>query len=145
MSRETRGARAATLDLARVLVVDDNPTSRLTLQTVLEACGYRVDSAATAAEAVGKLEDQEYELVLSDMQMESPEAGLKVLAHAQMMAYQPATALITAESSDSGAQASDATVLVQPEDVAGLLSKVANLIGGRVNRMLTRQLRQTGN
>src|SRR5713226_1343560 len=82
-------------EVARVLVVDDDPTSRLTLQTVLEAGGYHVDSAASAAEAVGKLDEQEYELVLSDLQMESPEAGLKVLAHAKMMDYKPATAIVT--------------------------------------------------
>src|SRR5262245_63995296 len=82
-------------ELARVLLVDDDPASRLTLKTVLEAGGYNVDSAASAAEAIGKLEDGEYELVLSDLQMESPQAGLKVLAHAKLMDYQPATALIT--------------------------------------------------
>src|SRR6187200_2924081 len=92
---ETAGEGRQHLELARVLVVDDDVASRLTLQTVLEAGGYRVDAAATAAEAVGKMEDQEYELVLSDLQMESPEAGLKVLAHAQMMNYEPATALVT--------------------------------------------------
>src|SRR5271154_6135219 len=87
--------RCTELELARVLLVDDDPASRLTLQTVLQAGGYRVDSAASAAEAVGKLDEQEYELVLSDLQMESPEAGLKVLAHARMMAYKPATAIVT--------------------------------------------------
>ena len=46
------------LEVARVLVVDDDPTSRLTLQTVLEAGGYHVDAAASAAEAVGKLDEQ---------------------------------------------------------------------------------------
>src|ERR1019366_2275892 len=82
-------------DLARVLLVDDDPTSRLTLKTVLEAGGYSVDSAASAAEAVGKLDSGEYELVLSDLQMESPQAGLQVIAHARMMDYKPATALVT--------------------------------------------------
>src|SRR5580698_10720559 len=82
-------------DLARVLLVDDDPTSRLTLKTVLEAGGYNVDSAASAAEAVGKLNEGQYELVLSDLQMDSPEAGVKVLAHARMMDYKPAMALIT--------------------------------------------------
>ena len=38
-------------DLAKVLLVDDDPASRLTLQTVLTAGGYAVDSAASAAEA----------------------------------------------------------------------------------------------
>ena len=87
--------RSFDYDLARVLLVDDDPASRLTLKTVLEAGGYSVDAAASAAEAVGKLEESEYELVLSDLQMESPQAGLQVLAHAKMMDYKPATALLT--------------------------------------------------
>ena len=39
------------LDLAPVLLVDDDVASRLTLQTVLRAAGYSVDVASSAAEA----------------------------------------------------------------------------------------------
>ncbi len=142
----TKYPRGASLDLARVLVVDDDPTSRLTLQTVLEAGGYHVDAAATAAEAVGKLDREEYELVLSDLQMESPEAGLKVIAHAKMMDYKPATAIVTTYHNNFIRQSnSDRSVLVEPEDVPGLLGKVANLIASRVNRRLNRQLKHSGN
>src|SRR5438552_19055776 len=106
-------------EVARVLVVDDDPTSRLTLQTVLEAGGYNVDAAASAAEAVGKLDEGEYELVLSDLQMESPEAGLKVLAHAKMMDYKPATALFTAyQDSTPEPVRRQASALIAPEHVA---------------------------
>jgi CheY-like chemotaxis protein len=139
---ETARDPRQTLELARVLVVDDDLASRLTLQTVLEAGGYRVDAAATAAEAVGKMEDQEYQLVLSDLQMESPEAGLKVLAHAQLMDYKPATALITSDHNTSDRQP-NSRMLVEPQDVPGLLSKVANLIARRVTRRVQRELRQT--
>jgi CheY-like chemotaxis protein len=129
--------------LARVLVVDDNPASRITLQTVLQAGGYSVDGAATAAEAVTKMEDHEYALVLSDLQMESPEAGLRVLAHAQLMNYQPATALVTAnwQSSADVAQRQSGYVLVAPEDIPELLSQVAGLIAVRATRRLERELR----
>src|SRR5579862_8818667 len=139
--------RCTELELARVLLVDDDPTSRLTLQTVLEASGYHVDSAASAAEAVGKLDEQEYQLVLSDLQMESPEAGLKVLAHARMMDYKPATAIVTTYQN---AQAShkppkvpqkQARMLITPEDIPGLLAKVANLISERAARKVQRELR----
>jgi CheY-like chemotaxis protein len=134
--------RWLSFELARVLLVDDDPTSRLTLQTVLEASGYHVDSAASAAEAVGKLDEQEYQLVLSDLQMESPEAGLKVLAHARMKDYKPATALVTtyqnAKPSHSKPQK---RVLITPEDVPGLLAKVANLISERAARRVQRELR----
>jgi len=131
-------------ELARVLLVDDDPTSRLTLQTVLEASGYHVDSAASAAEAVGKLDEQEYQLVLSDLQMESPEAGLKVLAHARMMPYKPATAIVTTYQNAKPQHTTkppQVRTLVKPEDVPGLLAKVANLISERAARKVQREMR----
>lgn len=130
-------------DLARVLLVDDDPASRLTLKTVLEAGGYNVDSAASAAEAVGKMDDGEYELVLTDLNMESPEAGRKVIAHARIKDYKPATALITTYQNGKPATSRD-SVLIKPEDVPGLLSKVADLISLRATRRLERELRLAG-
>lgn len=134
------------LGLARVLLVDGDLTSRLTLQTVLEAGGYRVDAAASAAEAVGKLEEREYDLVLSDLQMESPEAGLKVLAHARMMDYKPATALITTYQNKArgGSKKAAGTVLIEPEDLPELLSRVADLVSERATRRVERELRHSG-
>jgi CheY-like chemotaxis protein len=144
MVKSDRMPRSRNLDLARVLLVDDDLTSRLTLQAVLEAGGYRVDAAASAAEAVEKLDNREYELVLSDLRMESPEAGLKVLAHARMMDYKPATALITTYQNSKirgNSRNSGGTVLIEPEDLPGLLSRVADLISERATRRVERELR----
>jgi CheY-like chemotaxis protein len=138
-----RDIRSTEFELARVLLVDDDPTSRLTLKTVLEAGGYSVDSAASAAEAVGKLEERQYELVLSDLQMESPEAGLKVLAHARMMEYKPAMALVTTYRNPKP-DSQNESVLIKPEDVPGLLTKVAELISERAQRRVHRELRLAG-
>ena len=142
-------ARSLDYELARVLLVDDDPASRLTLKTVLEAGGYNVDSAASAAEAVGKLDGGTYELVLSDLAMESPEAGLKVIAHARMMDYKPATALITTYENGKAEHAprlasQKNSMLIKPEDIPGLLSKVADLISVRATRRLERELRLAG-
>ena len=104
----------------------------------------KVDSAASAAEAVGKLDEQEYELVLSDLQMESPEAGLKVLAHARMMDYKPATAIVTTYQNAKPQEAKpqkQVRMLIKPEDVPGLLGKVANLISERAARKVQREMR----
>lgn len=128
------------LELARVLLVDDDLTSRLTLKAVLEAGGYFVDSAASAAEAVGKLDEKQYELVLSDLQMESPEAGLKVLAHARLMDYKPATAILTTYQNRQPDP--QLPFLIEPEALPELLSKVADLISQRAARIVERQLRQ---
>jgi len=136
--------RCTELELARVLLVDDDPTSRLTLQTVLQAGGYHVDAAASAAEAVGKMDEQEYQLVLSDLQMESPEAGLKVLAHARMMDYKPATAIVTTyqnKDRDFKTVVKQSRMLIKPEDIPGLLGKVANLISERAARKVQREMR----
>jgi CheY-like chemotaxis protein len=145
MAKSYRISRNRGLDLARVLLVDDDVTSRLTLQTVLEAGGYQVDAAASAAEAVGKLDEREYELVLTDLRMESPEAGLKVLAHARMMDYKPATALVTTYQDSKSRGNSDGTVLIEPEDLPGLLGRVADLVSERATRKVERELRHLGN
>ncbi len=145
MIKELRSSQRPLLELARVLLVDDDPASRLTLQTVLRAGGYHVDAAASAAEAVGKLDEAEYELVLTDLHMESPESGLKVLAHARIMDYKPATALITTYSDSprprGPAKRTDKGVLIEPEDLPELLTKVADLVSERATRRVERGLR----
>ncbi len=145
MAKKSEPERQNTLGLARVLLADDDPASRLTLQTVLEAGGYSVDPAASAAEAVGKLEQRQYELVLTDLHMEAPESGLRVLAHARMVDYKPATALITTYSPMKKRPGrSSQPVLIEPENVPELLDKVAVLISERAQRRIERTLRQAG-
>jgi CheY-like chemotaxis protein len=131
------------VEMARVLVVDDDPASRIILQTILQAGGYRVESAASAAEAINKLDEEEYELVLSDLRMESPEAGYRVLAHARRMDYKPATALITATRSSEDMLSAGQTMLIAPEDVPGLMTKIANMISKRASRLVHRQMRHS--
>ncbi|MEO8663029.1 MAG: response regulator [Bryobacteraceae bacterium] len=126
--------------MARVLLADDDLTSRLTLQTVLRAGGYAVDAAASAAEAVGMMDEREYELVLSDLHMETPESGLKVLAHAKMMDYRPATAIVSVSRNDNGGEVGR-HILIEPEDVPELLDKIADLISDRAMRRVNREMR----
>ncbi len=140
MLRSESNLSGKELELARVLLVDDNLSSRLTLKAVLEAGGYFVDSAASASEAFGKLDAQQYELVVSDLQMESPEAGLKVLAHARLMDYKPATAILT--TYQTRRTDSRRLVFIEPQDLPELLTKVADLISRRAAAIVARQLRQ---
>ena len=127
--------------LARVLLVDDDPASRLALQTVLQAGGYDVDAAASSAEAVRKLDENQYELVLSDLGMESPEAGLRVLAHARIVSYRPAAALIRTSMEQSGGNHPEEPMIISSEDVPEFLTQVADLIGNRASRRVARSLR----
>jgi DNA-binding NtrC family response regulator len=54
---------------ASILVVDDKDQMREVLQKFLTAEGYKVGTAATAAEALLRLESRSYDLVLSDIRM----------------------------------------------------------------------------
>ena len=148
MVKQSRSEKAGFVEVARVLLVDSDPASRLTLQTVLRAGGYHVDAAASAAEAVGKLDESEYELVLTDLHMESPESGLKVLAHARLMEYKPATALLTtyrdSKRSKNSNKKSSQAFLIEPEDLPELLTKVADLVSERATRRVERGLRHGG-
>ena len=130
--------------MARVLLVDDDPALRLALQTVLRAGGYAVDSAASAAEAIRKLDEGEYELVLTDLKMESPEAGLRVLAHARIMHYRPATSLISTSMEQVAVTSGrrNESIVFSSEDVPELLTKVAELIGTRASKRVARSLRR---
>lgn len=133
------------MQLARVLLADDDPTARLTLQTVLELGGYNVDSAASAAEAMEKLDSQEYSLVLTGRVMESPDSGWRVVEHAKTMDYRPATAFFdTQRDSAMEPNLDRKPVLVSPEDIPELLGKVAELISRRATSQVRRNMRMAG-
>jgi CheY-like chemotaxis protein len=80
----------------RILLVDDDLAILLTLKAVLELQGFEVETAASSAEALARMESGVYQMVISDLRMETEEAGLEVIRAARRQAYDPATALLTA-------------------------------------------------
>ena len=80
----------------RILLVDDDLAVLLTLKAVLELNGFEVETAGSSAEALARMESGVYQMVISDLRMESEESGLEVLRAARRQAYDPATALLTA-------------------------------------------------
>jgi CheY-like chemotaxis protein len=124
------------LGLARVLLVQENLTPRLALQTILQAGGYTVEVARTPSEALTKMDERQYDLVLSDAQFGSNEVGRDVLAYARVKSYRPATALITSSEPEMPPRPLDSEhkVSVYTENLPVLLGKVAELIGVRAIR-----------
>lgn len=147
MPKSTRSPRLSgpnqRLDLARVLVVHGELTPRLALKTILQAGGYAVDVAATPAEALTKLDEGAYELVLSDARLGTGEASPDLLAYARVKDYRPATALITANELSVPQRYSRKRqhISIYTENLPLLLGKVAELIGVRASRRY-RPLRQ---
>jgi DNA-binding response OmpR family regulator len=80
----------------RILLVDDELAILLTLRAILEMNGFEVDTAASAKEAERKMKNGVFEMVISDMRMESETAGYDVIRQARQQPYDPATAILTA-------------------------------------------------
>jgi CheY-like chemotaxis protein len=80
----------------RILLVDDDLAVLLTLKAVLELHGFEVETAGSSVEAFARMESGIYQMVISDLRMETEEAGLEVLRAARRQSYHPATALLTA-------------------------------------------------
>jgi PAS domain S-box-containing protein len=76
---------AQTLAQRRVLIVDDNALNREVATDLLLAVDMKVDSAADGFEALRKLSEQHYDVVLMDVHM----AGLDGLSAARQIRAQP--------------------------------------------------------
>jgi CheY-like chemotaxis protein len=124
------------LELARVLLVHGDLAPRLALQTILQAGGYSVDAAASPAEALAKLDEGKYDLVLTDSDLGSEAASRNVLAYARVKDYHPATAVITSRHASPRVRSGRDTheMSIYAENLPLLLGKVADLIGVRAIR-----------
>lgn len=60
----------------KILIVDDDPDIVATVRIVLEREGYMVDSAPSMADGLVKLGKSQPDLVILDVMMEEPDAGL---------------------------------------------------------------------
>jgi len=114
----------------RVLLVDDDVAILLTMKAVLEISGFDVDTAASAREGKSRIKLREYQMIITDMRMESDAAGREVIQAARHASYHPAVALLTSfpvdegEWQDMGAD----KMLVKPMQTAVLLRQIEKLM-----------------
>lgn len=125
----------------RILLVDDDLAVLLTLKAVLEFHGFEVETASSTAEAISRLESAAYAMVISDLRMETEDAGLKVILAARRQSYDPATALLTAypPSGSHWEEEPSESLLIKPLGTKDLLRQVEALL---VRHADLRQARQ---
>ena len=80
----------------RILLIDDELAILLTLKAILEMNGFEVETASSAREGIKKLENNAYNMVITDMRMEHETAGYDVIRAARQQPYNPATSILTA-------------------------------------------------
>lgn len=121
----------------RVLVVDDEPSILMTLELVLRTEGFEVDTASSGKIAKSVLAQKAFDLVLTDLSLETPEAGYEVVRTAREQTIRPATLVISgfpdllmtweSEGADGGLQ--------KPTEVPELLATINRLVAKRASSL----------
>lgn len=113
---------------ARVLVVDDEDSVMLTIQSILEMDGHVVIGATTGQEALDLLRSQPFDVVLTDLRLENGIDGLDILRQAQTVSADAVGIMLTGYASlDSAVHALRAGAydyLLKPCDVLELRAAV---------------------
>ncbi len=113
-----------------VLLVDDEVAVLLTMKAVLEISGFEVETAASAREGISRLHTHEYDMVITDMRMESDQAGRDVVQAARSAPYHPAVALLTAfpVEDEDWQQLGAHQLLLKPMHTRILLQQIEKLL-----------------
>lgn len=78
------------------LLVDDDVAILQLFRTVLEMDGFEVDVASSAAEAIPNLSNKSYEVIITDLRMETSTAGFDVVRAAVQCVPRPLVVVVTA-------------------------------------------------
>ena len=111
----------------RILVVDDDPTARALLVSLLRREGYSVESARNGEDALRALGVRTFELILTDLIMDDYD-GMKLLEQVRKRGLQTPIILVTgvnqAETAVAAMRAGALDVLLKPYDEATLFAAV---------------------
>lgn len=121
-----------------MLVVDDEPNVCLTLKMIFEQEGFKVATAASAAEAIGVLEKgHRFDMVVTDLHMEREDAGFELVRVAKKLERPPIVIVVTGYANVSNARAAlDVQVdhfAVKPVELPEFLEAVRRLAGWRTD------------
>jgi diguanylate cyclase len=122
--------------MTKILVVDDNARNREVLRTLLQDEGYQAVEAADGAEGLRVAEEEQPQLVISDILMPSMDGYEFVrqlrthptLAHISVIFYTANYHRL--EASNLAEQCSVARVIVKPSSARELLGAVAEVLSG---------------
>jgi DNA-binding response OmpR family regulator len=127
--------------LARILVVEDEPSTRYLTREALSSVGYQVDDAASGEEAIEKLRSSSYDVMLLDLRMPGMD-GTEVLRRVQEsypdLSVIVLTAYATVDSAILAVKAGAADYLRKPSSLRDIESAVSRALQ-RKREQLRRQ------
>ena len=122
-------AKKRNLARKRLLFVDDEPAIRATLPVILRRYGFTVTAAATVAEGIQKIQNQEFDLLLCDLNIEREGDGYDVVRVMQKVNPTCAVMILTAypaiESAVEGIHLRIDDYIIKPSNADALVALLA--------------------
>ncbi|RPI53666.1 MAG: response regulator, partial [Chloroflexi bacterium] len=130
---------------ARILVVDDEPTTRRAVARALGLSGYEAESAASGEQALELLAARPYDLLLLDLRMPGMD-GVEVMARAQErhpnLLIIVFTAHATVHSAVEAVRAGAVDYLLKPSTIRDIEAAVARALERQRERLRRQHLIQ---
>ncbi|MBI2683082.1 MAG: response regulator [Acidobacteriales bacterium] len=120
----------------RILIADHELTVLLTLKALLESHGFEVEIAATSGQAIRRLQNAQFHMVITEVNLEHEKSGYEVLRVAKEQTYEPAVALLTAYpllAADYSAHGAG-TMLVKPIHANVLVRQIEAMLVSQEDR-----------
>lgn len=129
-------------DTIRILFVDDEPAIRLSLPEILRLHGFQVTSCATVGEAVQAIAAQQFDVLISDLNIGSPGDGFTVVSAMRRTQPNCVTLILTGYPAfETALQAIRSQVddyLIKPAGVPELVASIENKLRHRTPHQLQR-------
>lgn len=125
--------------MVRVLIVEDDAAIRETLGSILRSKDVDIALCSGAAEAAALIPSGGYDVIITDMRMETPTSGCDVIRSAQATRPCPQVVVLTAfplprnNSITNGASA----VLLKGTDPSSLIAKIRDIVADVAARKLS--------
>ncbi len=120
--------------LVRVLLVDDEPTIRITLPQILEMHGFQVTSAGTVPEALDAIARQSFDVLLADLNIGQPGDGFTVVSAMRRTQPRAVTIIITGypafETALEAIRNQVDDYIVKPADIQSLIRCIEQRLSG---------------
>jgi ActR/RegA family two-component response regulator len=112
----------------RLLFVDDEASIRIMLSAILTKHGFEVSIAATVAEALQKITSQQFEVLVSDLNIGNPGDGLTVVSAMRRTQPEAVTMILTGypafETALEAIRQQVDDYIVKPADISALVSTI---------------------
>lgn len=121
---------------ARVLILDDESIVGERLKASLERAGFAVDSFSSSREALARLREESYDILVTDLKMPAPD-GLEIMRAARQLRPGIKSVIITGfatkETAETSLRSGASEFIAKPFKISqlkDLLEKLASAVEG---------------